>query len=410
LANTGYEMFKDLYWLEGNVQHRYRFEHRDNDFRRNFKTVDNPHLHRTRAYLAVKEIADPFRATMELQDSRMYNTEFPRDNREWNTFDVLQGYGELYFKESAQHKTLSVRVGRMAFEELDRRLIARNEWRNTTNNFQGVRTLLGTKDDPWQLDAFAFNPVERLISTSDERNERQIFYGGILHLRENSKVVTWQPFFLGLKQDGRPGLIDRNIYSPGLRAYGWFGDSGFDWDASFVYQFGRNGTQSHQAIGAVGEVGYRWQHDWKPRVSLNYGYGSGDENPNDSTNERFERFFGFARPWSNDDYFQWENLHAPKFRVEFQPSKDLRIDTGYNGYWLASDTDRWNVANLRDPTGRSGDFLGQEYDIRLRYKVHANLDANLGYAYFKPGEFTQALSRNAPSHFAYVELTFSLFE
>lgn len=410
LSSTGIPMFRSLTWLEGGAQFRYRYEHRDNDLRRAGVTVDDPSLLRTRAYLGVKEIADPLRATVEFQDSRRYHSQFPRDDRDWNPYEFIQAYGELHFTDGLAGKVTSLRAGRMAFETLDRRLIARNEWRNTTNTFQGVRALIGRQEDAYAFDTFLFQPLIRSIDGADSASDRLTFYGAIAHIRRYSDRITLQPFYLGLRQDGRPGLIDRIIHSPGIRGYGEFGGSGFDYDTSLVYQFGRHGAQHHRAAGAVAEIGYRFDHAWKPRLSLNYGYGSGDRNPADGSNGRFERFYGFARPWSNNDYFQWENLHAPKCRVEFQPVKPLRIDAGYNGYWLASDTDRWNNANLRDTTGSSGDFIGHEFDIRTRYRIAPQLDANLGYAHFEPGSFVRSRARADASEFFYLELTFSLFE
>ena len=68
------------------------------------------------------------------------------------------------------------------------------------------------------------------------------------------------------------------------------------------------------------------------KIKWVYGVASGDKNPTDGKNQRFERLFGFARRWSNNDYFQMENIVAPKVRVEFEPKltwlAGLKIDTG----------------------------------------------------------------------------------
>jgi hypothetical protein len=80
------------------------------------------------------------------------------------------------------------------------------------------------------------------------------------------------------------------------------GKTGFDYDVSVIKQFGHNGTQNVDAWGGTAEVGYRLDQPWKPRLSAFYGYASGDKNPNDNTDNRFERFYGFGRPWSANDY------------------------------------------------------------------------------------------------------------
>lgn len=149
-----YDAFDDVNWLDLGLEYRARYEHRDNDFRRADENIDDPLLLRTRAYVGVKDILDPLRFALEVQDSRRNHGDYTReyDTRDVNQSDVLQGYLELHFKESifgkddlGNNRPFWVRAGRLAWESLDRRLIARNEWRNTTNTFQGVRANIGDK-------------------------------------------------------------------------------------------------------------------------------------------------------------------------------------------------------------------------------------------------------------------------
>ncbi len=400
LKETKIKQFKNVDWLNVGLQYRARFENRDNDFRRSYDTTDNVLLSRARAYIGVKKILDPLRFSFEFQDSRKSGSKFPADNNDVDKLDFIQSYAELHFKNAlGKEHPISLRAGRMAFEVLDRRLIARNEWRNTTNNFEGFRAILGQDKNDWQLDSFALQPVTRAVDRPDHPDSDQRLYGSILNWRRWSETVTFQPFYLKLTQKQNLTSVSRNINSTGLRGYGVFGDSGFDYDLIGVYQFGNNGVQTHRAFGLVTEVGYNFVNDWKPRFSANYGYGSGDKDPTDTKNQRFERLFGFARPWSSSDYVKWENISALKTRIELNPTKELRFDAGYSMYWLASKTDRWNRANLIDRKGNSGDSIGQEFDSRLRYKLTRNLDSVLGYAHFTPGDFTRNKSRNTPSDF-----------
>jgi hypothetical protein len=440
LSKIGIEAFKDITWLDIGLEHRTRYEMRSNDIRRTQLLVDNPFLLRNRAYLGIKEILDPLRGAVEFQDSRRYNGHFPRDDRDWNEYDLLQAYGELYFKGALgedprkQQRPLRLRVGRMAYEVLDRRFIARNEWRNTTNTFEGFRINLGQEANNWELELFAHQPVKRLISDFDRPIENLWFYGAIGNWREWSDIITLQPYYMGLMQNGSNGQagnassqIDREIHSPALRGYGKIPTTNLDYDFNLIYQFGQSGEQRHEAHGYTLEAGYTFQHSWKPRVSAFYGYATGDRNPNDNVDNRFERFFGFARPWSADDYIVFENVKVPKIKLEFQPAKDLRIDGGYSWFWLASSTDRFNnlldgnnsaIRNPgfnRDPSGRSGDFIGHNFDIRARYKLTANIDTTVGYSHFTSGEFTRnrqitALGRTpGSSDFFYVEVVITAF-
>lgn len=411
LDKTDIKAFKKINWLDAGFQYRSRLEYRDNDYRRPIGVTDTPVLSRAKAYIAVKNAIDPFRATVEVQDSRIFNTKFAKTNNDVNKLDFIQAYGELYFKNGlGESRPVSIKAGRMAFEVLDRRLIARNEWRNTTNNFEGVRILLGEKNNDWSLDVFSLKPVVLETDTPDQSNNSQQLNGAIASIRRWSEVVTFQPFYFNLKQTKTSILTERNIQSPGLRAYGVIGNTGLDYDLIAIYQFGTDNTRKQKSFGSVAEIGYSLKHEWKPRFSVNYGYASGDKNPNDSTNQRFERFYGFARPWSGNDYFQWENIKALKTRVEISPTKKLKADAGYSFYWLASATDRWNRANLRDSNGKSGSFVGHELDWRVRYQATPHLQTILGYAHFQSGEFLQKAGRGGSSDFVYLELTWNLFK
>jgi len=432
LSKTQFEQFRDIDWLNVGLEHRTRYEYRENDYRFWTKTdpaagtatrryrpdPDNLFLLRTRAYLGVVDILDPFRFAVEFQNSSSENGLYERSDSDVNEHELIQGYGELYFKNALGfNRPLSVRAGRMAFEVLDRRLLASNEFRNTTNNFLGYRVHFGKKQNDWDLDTFALQPIERLKYQWDRADEDTWFYGGVLSIRRWSEFITIQPYFFGRKVDGDPfnsvvanRKADMDIYAPGLRVYGVFPNSSFDFDADINKQFGRFGSistqtinkktvitqtmQQHDALAWAMELGYTFDHEWKPRASVFYGYGTGDKNGADNNNQRFDAFYGFNQPWSRNDYFSWDNIHAPKARVEFVPYKDVRVDTGFNAYWLESDTGAWTRTNLQDRTGKSGNFLGYEWDIRLRHKLNPYVDWSMSYAYFSPGGFTRAQNNN----------------
>lgn len=206
-----YDALTDVDWLDIGLDYRARYEHRDNDFRRAQEAIDDPILLRTRAYVAVKNILDPLRFTVEIEDARRNHSQYSRsfDTRDINLAEPIQAYAELYFKETpfgkddlGNHRPVSIRLGRQAFEYTDRRLIARNEWRNTTNNFQGLRAIIGQQKNDFQIDFLALKPVQRLNNTLDELVHAQDFYGVIGDWRKWSQYVTLQPYYFLLKQDG----------------------------------------------------------------------------------------------------------------------------------------------------------------------------------------------------------------
>ncbi|MFQ6333669.1 alginate export family protein [Methylophilus sp. 3sh_L] len=473
-----YDSFADVDWLDIGFEHRARFESRQNDFRRAQENIDDPILLRTRAYLGLKNILDPFRFAVEVQDSRRNHSDYngfsdPRisnDPKDIDHADFIQGYLELYFKDSifgkddlGNSRPFWVRGGRLAWEDLDRRLIARNEWRNTTNSFQGIRANIGEKKNDWQLEAFAVQPVQRFANQLDQVDHAQKFYGLVGDWRGWSEYLTIQPYYFYLKQNGdrvqfdgngasyndrsvysalrqAQAEVDREINTGGIRVFGIVPNTQWDFDASYIKQWGhvqrfigsnvasgRYITVDHDAFAYNAEVGYTFnKHAWKPRFSGFYGVASGDHvssgsaSTDTSANQGFDRLFGFARPWSNNDYIQMNNIRATKVRAEFDPKvpfwDNVKVDTGFSWYRLDSATDRWAAgSNLVDITGRSGTDLGKEVDLRVRFPLNQYASLNLGYAHFWAGDFVKnaikiASNNNDPtrslsSDFFYTELT-----
>ncbi len=479
-----FDAFADVDWLDLGFEHRIRAESRQNDFRRAQENIDEPILLRTRAYVGLKNILDPFRFAVEVQDSRRNHSDYndstdrrlSNDPKDIDHADFIQAYLELYYKDSifgkddlGNSRPFWVRGGRLAWEDLDRRLIARNEWRNTTNSFQGIRANIGEKKNDWQLEAFAVQPVQRFANQLDQVDHAQHFYGLVGDWRGWSEYVTIQPYYFYLKQDGSKvkydgngseysdrdvaispvaytplqqarAQIDREIQTGGIRVFGIIPGTQWDYDASYNKQWGhvqrfigstvatgRYISVDHDAYAYNAEVGYTFnKHAWKPRFSGSYGVASGDRvssgsNATDTSDSQgFDRLFGFARPWSNNDYIQMNNIRAAKVRAEFDPKvpflDNVKVDTGFSWYRLDSSTDRWAAGNnLVDITGKSGTDLGKEFDFRVRFPLNQYAALNIGYAHFWAGDFVKnaikiASNNNDPtrslqSDFFYTELT-----
>lgn len=184
-----------------------------------------------------------------------------------------------------------------------------------------------------------------------------------------------------------------------------------------------NTKVDHDAYAYNAELGYTFNQPWKPRLSGFYGLVTGDKNPTDNKNQRFDRLFGFARPWSNTDAMEMSNIRTTKLRVEFDPKfsfiNNLKIDTGYSWYRLESDTDSWGPASLRDRTGVSGSEIGEEFDITARFPINKHMNTSIGYSHFMAGDFTKHAtqivsnandpSRKDHSDYLYVQLEMSAF-
>ncbi len=410
LKDHGLPGCEEINWFDLGLEHRTRFEHRDDDMRRARLEEDDQFLLRSRAYFGIREILDPLRFAVEFQDSRQFNSDWPETNRDVNENDFLQAFGELYFKDAlGPGQPLALRAGRMTLDYMDRHLVGRTGWGNTLTAFDGFRVRLGEPASDWQFDFFAVQPIDRRMRQPDRADEERWLYGLVGAWRKWHQYVTVEPYYFILDED-RKGweAADREIHTLGLRAFGPIAGTHFDYDANAAFQTGEDGQRDQRAFAAIGELGYTFAHAWKPRLSVNTMYASGDRDPNDHYSERFARLFDPAHCYSTWDLFTWQNVISPKLRLELKPTDKLRFDTSYGGYWLASDSDAWVATGRRDPFGGSGDFIGQEVDMRVRYQLHQRVDLEVGYAHFFAGPFAQNTGPADDADFFYVQTTLRL--
>jgi hypothetical protein len=410
LSETGLPGTEDLNWLDFGIEHRSRYERRDDDMRRPVLTTDNQFLMRSRTYVGLREIVDPFRFGFEFQDSRQFNSQFPDSDRDINEADILQAFGELYFRDAfGPGEHLRFRAGRMSFDLVDRTLFSRNRWRNTTTAYDGFRLQLGEDTSDWQFNFVAAQPVDRRLIQPDRTDDHRWIYGVVGAWRRWPEYIILEPYYFLLDSERkRPSREDREIHTLGLRGYGLINATRFDYDFNAAFQFGDDGPRSHRAFGASGELGYAFDHDWHPRLSVSGLYAGGDRNPTDGVNERFDRLFGRSHGLSTSDLIIWENVIGAKVRYDMDINDKVEFDAAYGGYWLASDSDVFGTTGRRDPAGRSGDFAGQEIELRLEYTVSRRMRIEVGYSYFIPGTFLRKTGPSDDSDFFYVQITLRL--
>ena len=334
-----------------------------------------------------------------------------------NKTTIVQGYGELYFKNAlgidgkGQGRPISIRAGRLAFDIGDRRLISRNSFLNTTINFDGFRLKLGEKENDFDIDSFIMRPVKPNQTGFDKPDWQNWIYGSWVSIHNWSQYSTIQPYFVGRHQYADPSNVfntyryKRDVASPGLRVYGVI--NGFDYDINFMKQFGQVGEASFftptialnerivrkDATAFAADFGYTFEeHPWKPRISAVYVYASGNSNPLDNVNESVDTFYPYNQSFSRSRYFNWNNIRDPKVRLIFEPIKNTKIDTAFSSYWLASPSGAWERVGLYAPLGNRGSFLGTEFDFRIQQRISEFLDISVSYDRVWPGSYASSFA------------------
>jgi hypothetical protein len=388
-------------WLDAGVDLRNRFELRDQDYRTADLISDEAFFTRYLAYVGIREVLDPLRFSLEFQDSRRFFSERSENPNEINEWEILQGYGELYFDESDPEQPVSVRLGRMTFDAIDRRLVARNRYRNTINAYDGLRVRVGEEESPFELDAFSLRPVARNVSRLDRSSNESWLHAVTGYFRGWSPGLVLEPYWILSDQTFSP---KRYIHTVGVHFFGRVPESGWDYDGSFAAQGGRSGGLQHQAWAGHAEIGHTWDHPWKPRLAGWMNFASGDANPDDERSGRFDSLYGATFSfYGYTGYFSWQNIIDPSVRFSFQPSDALRGEIIHRAFWLASQRDAWVRTGRVDPSGGSGAYVGQEIDLRIAYRVNEHLDLEAVSAHFFAGRFPEETGSGPDSHFGYLQ-------
>ncbi len=396
-----------LSWLDAGVDSRLRYELRENDYRTPTLVSDDAFFSRTLVYVGVQNVIDPVRLAVEFQDSQRAVSDRAVVPTDMNSTDLLQARVDLHLKNVVDGQPLTAMVGRMTFDAVDRRLIARNRFRNVINSFDGVRLRLGADKGPWELDAFALRPVTRDADGFDRSSNNSLLFGVTGYWRRGSPGIQVEPFWLLTDRTPGPGVsLSDNQHTFGVHAFGQWDHSHWDYDLSVAGQLGVRGSDSVAAWAMHGEIGYTWETAWTPRVGLWVNAASGDQAPGDGTTQSFDPLYGatFAF-YGYTGYFIWNNLINPSVRFSVQPTSRIRAELIYRTIWLESSRARW-VRGLRgDPTGQDGDFVGQEIDMRFSYTFFRWLEAEAVYALFLPGSFVANTGPAPVSSFTYLQLT-----
>ena len=391
--------------LHFGLESRTRYEHRWNDYSTPDLLNDDALVARNLLYLAIKGPLDPFRFDLELEDSRRFFSN-GADNPNIETgFEFLQAHAQLYFEDALGGQPMSLRLGRMAFDWVDRRLLARNRNRNTISAFDGLRLRLGDEKGPWELDAIAVRPVQRQVGLPDDSTDNATLAGFAGYWRGASPHFVLEPYWLWYDQAEDQGTtLQRDLHTLGLHAFGQWGErSDWDYDVSLVGQWGETQGQRHHAWAAHIEAGHTWATAWKPRLAVWLNYASGDANAEDDRNQRFDPLFGATYAFYGfSSYFIWQNMVNPALRFSFKPASRVQLELMHRAYWLASDTDGWPRGLRRDPVGSSGRFIGQETDLRLVWQLGKNFDVDIAYALFWPGGFVDRTGSAPEGHFAQI--------
>jgi len=426
--------------LEGRLRFEARSNNRNFDDSINDANDDSWVISRFRIGVAL-QLAPWAKLYAQTQDTREWNSErvnVPGVNgtEGGDEFDLRQAYLQLSdYKEFP----LGITIGRQPLNYGDNRLVADSKWGNFGRTFDGAK--LRYQQDKFWVDAFAVRPVqtkEEVFNNNDAEDNFAGIYGGTDALGFQSTELY---FLYRDKQDNQSDLDPTNkldprgawngpaqrIYTVGTRWKSKKDALGpWDYSAEFAYQFGDTWTNDratprleHSAFATAITGGYTWKNAaWKPRLSLEYDYASGDSNPADGSSQSFQNLFPSNHAhYGFMDEFAWRNIHDLRLQMNANPTKKLELELDYHLFWLADTGDYWYRSNgystLRTttPTGANvrtvgaNNFAGSEIDLTATWKVTCTLTIQGGYSHFFAGSYLADTGASDDADFAYLQAT-----
>lgn len=330
----------------------------------------------------------PVRLVAEMFDSRAYG--IARGGAvgtgEVNTLEFVQAHVAADLGAALGRDTrLTAQAGRMVLNLGSRRLIAADDYRNTTNGYTGVRIDAARGPDLAATVIYVL-PQVRLPDNiaAIRRNRAEVDREG-LDLRLWGGIASWhhalgstdaELSFYRLDERDSPALAtrDRHLSTLDLRVMKAPAVDHFDHEIEAAWQWGaeRPGVAAalpaqQVAAGFVhADAGYSLAH---ARLSAEFDFASGDRPGGKYT--RFDTLFGMRRadfsPGALLAAIGRANLVAAGARVEVTPSARSDGHVTAQAMWAASASDAFATSGVRDPRPGASAFAGYELDSRWRH-------------------------------------------
>lgn len=393
--------------LELKGTQRTRYETLDPQYRAGFSNSDQALALQTT--LAVDWRRGSLQAVGEIVDSRtlLNDSGSFATNATTNTLEPIQAYVGWHRGGS------TLRVGRVTADLGKRRLVARNRYRNTVGSFTGI-------DWSWRGEngraarAFYWVPMRLLPTEFDavldndqelDRGARDSSLAGLFYEfapRPGDHRIEAYALDYELDPASDPALA-ADHWSIGARAYRAPRPGEWNYEIESVLQRGDAGgvvggvprrDLDHRAEFLHAEIGYAFARPWSPNLMLQYDRASGDRDPADLRNERFNTLFGARRfdfgPTGIYGIAARANLDSLGVRLTFRPAPRWQGMLSYRSLRLDAARDAWVGSGWHDSSGAAGKDIGHHLEGSFTWDAIPNrLALETGFARLAAGDFPE---------------------
>lgn len=329
--------------------------------------------------------------------------------------DALE-LGQLYLAWRPQDfilagDELDVMAGWLTVDVGSRRLIARANYRNIYNMFQGVDARWTTQGG-FEARAIHVSPRKRLADDTDSALDNEVVANPAMDEVKLSIFsltapvgddATLEGYLYTLDEDDSADAATRNrdLQTVGVRLFRDTETGRLDFDLEYARQTGSIRattaasdlvTLNHQAEMAHLELGYTFDGPHEVRISALYDYASGDRSPLDASSQRFDNLFGDRSfefgPTSIFGALSRNNLASAGMRIE------AKIDDASDILLMAREArldqarDSFGGSGVRDPSGLSGRNAGVLVEARYRrWLIEDTVQLQTGLGWLPRGDF-----------------------
>ena len=283
-------------------------------------------------------------------------------------------------------------------------------WVYTARNFDVANGSYTTKYFKAQLVAGSVILVDP-ASPNEHRPGDHIYadYNTFPHLLPGASV---EPYLIARTSDnvkskeGQIGNMD--TLAVGVRISGKL-PGRVDYNFEPLHEFGGYSNDRLDASGLLTGAGWNIATSgWKPRLSTDYEYASGDDGKTNGTRETFDNMFGYAYPMNSlTGLFAWKNLKDLRAGVEFAPLKKLKIKLNGREFWLANTQDGfYNSYGQRivfNPKATSA-HIGESVETMATATLTKYTTVGFGVGALFPGEYLKQSQKDQVFIYPYLYL------
>jgi hypothetical protein len=238
----------------------------------------------------------------------------------------------------------------------------------------------------------------------DESSFERRFAGAFVRIRRQRNTVDLYLFRLHENDVDKDPTFNRRLWTLGVRNYRGPEAERWDWDVEAALQVGKSRNTrlpedtedlDHFAHFTHLSAGYTFAGSLNPRLALEVDHATGDEDPRDGNNGRFDHLYGAAvgdlGPRGIFLALARTNMILAGGALSWNMPHSLDGRLRLRGAWLAQARDFWFPTLLGNRNDGADRHLGLQSEFRLRWRPPSRaLEVAGGVAHLAKGDFNDA--------------------